>query len=355
MKAISLCIIAQNEESRLEACLQAAKNYVDEIVIVDTGSKDRTKEIALRYTDRVYDFQWVNDFAAARNFSISMAAHEYILVLDCDEIIIDIDIEKIRQLMDQYPEEIGRLQRINEFTRDKGGYRYAERVNRLFSKRFFRYEGIIHEQLVRIKEQPGPPEDNSYLIPITIRHSGYDGDLETRKRKTDRNITLLLKALAVDPDDPYLLYQLGKSYYMQEDYRNAADYFGRALQYDLDIRLEYVQDMVESYGYSLINSGQYEAAMQLLNVYNEFSHSADFVFMIALVLMNNAKFPEAIAEFKKAATRKECKMEGVNGHLAYHNIAVIYDCLGEQEKAKRYYDLAKDSADCPGSSSKDMA
>ena len=76
---ISLCMIVKDEEDVLERCLECAKNIADEIVIVDTGSKDRTKDIANKYTDKVYDFDWWNDFSKARNYAFSKATKEYFL------------------------------------------------------------------------------------------------------------------------------------------------------------------------------------------------------------------------------------------------------------------------------------
>ncbi len=344
MIKISLCMIVKNEEANLKRCLEGIAHYMDEIIIVDTGSTDRTKEIALSFTDKIYDFTWVNDFSAARNYSISKASNEYILVLDSDEFTQSIEVSEIKRLIGQNPNRIGRLQRINEYTRSGMIYRYKERVNRLFSKENYHYEGIIHEQVTRlipadvVGEAVSPGGfDDTYPIPLTVLHSGYEGDLETRRRKTERNISLLKLAHEQNPEDPYLLYQLGKSYYMEEDYTNACDYLGQALYFDLDPRLEYVQDMVESYGYSLLNSEQYETASQLLNIYDEFAHSADFIFLIALILMNNGKFNEAIREFLKASEQKEAKMEGVNGYLAYYNIGVIFECLGDKTNAVKYY------------------
>lgn len=336
---ISLCMIVKNEQATLANCLSSIAGYMNEIIIVDTGSTDSTKEIAFQYTDKVYDYVWTNDFAAARNYSISRASNEYVLILDSDEVTESIDIAEIERLIEKYPTKIGRLQRINEFTRKGNLNKFSERVNRLFSKKYYQYEGIIHEQVVPIdtRDYASQAEDSSYPIPLTVRHSGYEGDLSVRKIKTDRNIKLLKIALANHQDDPYLLYQLGKSYYMEEDYRNACSYFGQALYFDLNPKLEYVQDMVESYGYALLNSGQYETAMQMLSIYEEFSHSADFIFLIALILMNNGKFNQAIEEFMKATKKIECKMEGVNDYLAFYNIGVIHECLGDKEKAKLYY------------------
>lgn len=85
MITISLCMIVKNEEAVLARCLDSIADLMDEIIIVDTGSTDRTKEIAANYTDKIYDFQWMDDFAAARNFSFSKASMEYIYTADADE------------------------------------------------------------------------------------------------------------------------------------------------------------------------------------------------------------------------------------------------------------------------------
>lgn len=87
MITISLCMIVKNEESVLDRCLASIADLMDEIVIVDTGSDDRTKEIAGRYTDRIYDFPWQDDFSAARNFSFSKASKDYIYAADADEVL----------------------------------------------------------------------------------------------------------------------------------------------------------------------------------------------------------------------------------------------------------------------------
>lgn len=87
MATISLCMIVKNEEAVLDRCLSSIADLMDEIIIVDTGSTDGTKEIAARYTDRLYDFKWNNDFSSARNFSFSKATMDYIYTADADEVL----------------------------------------------------------------------------------------------------------------------------------------------------------------------------------------------------------------------------------------------------------------------------
>lgn len=98
MTQISLCMIVKNEERVLARCLDSIADLMDEIIIVDTGSTDRTKEIAAKYTNRIYDFQWVDDFSAARNFSFSKATKEYIYVADADEVVDEENRKRFRDL-----------------------------------------------------------------------------------------------------------------------------------------------------------------------------------------------------------------------------------------------------------------
>ena len=91
MITISLCMILKDEEDVLDRCLSSVKGLVDEIIIVDTGSTDATKQIALQYTDQVFDFAWIDDFAAARNYAFSKANKEYCMWLDADDVIEEKD------------------------------------------------------------------------------------------------------------------------------------------------------------------------------------------------------------------------------------------------------------------------
>ena len=98
MIKISLCMIVKNEERVLDRCLDSLRGLMDEIIIVDTGSTDATKEIAAKYTDQIYDFTWNDDFAAARNFSFSKANMDYIYVADADEVLDEKNREEFAKL-----------------------------------------------------------------------------------------------------------------------------------------------------------------------------------------------------------------------------------------------------------------
>lgn len=332
---ISICMIVKDESEVLEKCLESIKGYNYEIIIVDTGSTDNTKEIAKKYTRNVFDFDWCNDFSKARNFSVSKASSDFILVLDADEIILNLDKKELEKIIMKNSKDVGRVLRKNEYLRENNKFTYNEYVNRLFNKNQYEYDGIIHEQITS--------KDNktyrTYNLPIVLKHLGYDTEEISRKNKVNRNIALLNESLRAEGDDPYIYYQLGKSFYMNGNFIDAKINFEKALNFNLDTKFEYVQDLIESYGYSLINLGEYKDSMKFLNLYDEFKSSADFIFLIALIYMNNGLFHEAITEFERAKSMKACKMEGANDYLASYNIGVILECLGNEEKALEYYEM----------------
>ena len=148
MITISLCMIVKNEEKILARCLDSVAMLADEIIIVDTGSTDATKEIAGRYTEHVYDFQWIDDFSAARNFAFSKASMEYIYSADADEVLSAENREKFRLLKETLlPEiEIVQMKYANQLPFGTV-YNFDEEYRpKLFKrKRDFVWEAPIHE------------------------------------------------------------------------------------------------------------------------------------------------------------------------------------------------------------------
>lgn len=148
MITISLCMIVKNEEKVLARCLDSIADLMDEIIIVDTGSTDTTKEIAANYTDKIYDFTWVDDFSAARNFAFSKAGMEYIYSADADEVLSEENREKYRMLKETLlPEiELVQMKYANQLAFDSV-YNFDEEYRpKLFRrKRDFVWEGAIHE------------------------------------------------------------------------------------------------------------------------------------------------------------------------------------------------------------------
>lgn len=332
---LSLCMIVKNEEQNLKNCLSKVKTLVDEIIIVDTGSTDNTKTIALEFTDRVYDFQWCSDFSIARNFSISKATNHWVLVLDGDEFVENFNKQSILNFIisEENMKTVGRIKRINVIEDLTGTKKGSERISRLFNKKYFHYEGTIHEQITPIEKESNKTKD----IDLTINHIGYTKEELNRTNKLDRNIDLLNKAVENSPEDPYLYYQLGKSYFMLKDYKKSSKYFKQALSFSLDYRLEYAQDLIETYGYALINSGKFNEAMCIEEYRKYYNDKADYDFLMGMIYMNNAKFNHAVESFLRCTKNESGKMEGINTYLPNYNIGVIFECLGYRDEAISYY------------------
>lgn len=203
--------------------------YNFEIIVVDTGSTDRTKEIARKYTDLIYDFEWVNDFSAARNFSLKKASHNYVLIIDCDEFLTEIDLDGIYQAIEEHPRAVGCLLRHSYYDDNRSGMRvsYPDRVERLFHKRYYGYMYSIHEQVIDLKTIGTYYE--RYDIPLTVEHVGYCGGRESMLKKVERNNALLLKEIEKDPNDPYFYFQIGQSYNSISDYENSYLYYTKSL------------------------------------------------------------------------------------------------------------------------------
>lgn len=150
MITISLCMIVKNEEAVLARCLDTIADLVDEIVIVDTGSTDATKQIASQYTSNVYDFKWIDDFSAARNFAFSKATKEYIYSADADEVLNEENRERFRLLKENLlPEvEIVQMKYGNQLSFGTV-YNFDEEYRpKLFKRlREFVWEEAIHETI----------------------------------------------------------------------------------------------------------------------------------------------------------------------------------------------------------------
>ena len=326
---ITVCIIGKNEERSIKRCLDAIQTYHLPIVYTDTGSTDGTVAIASRYTEHIHHFDWCNDFSKARNFCAMHAPTDWIWFLDCDEYISALDLDPLRDFCkDKNASFIGTVNQKDRYTLGGESTFTLTRLGRIYHRDFCHYSGAIHEQIVPISDEAEIQYRN---LPISIDHDGYE-DPAVLKQKCERNAALLIQQLS-QKEDPYLYYQLGKCYRSLQDTQAAADAFSKGLSFDLDPALFYVQSMVESYGYCLLDLKQYEAALSFEGIYDAFSSSADFVFLMGLIYMNNTRFSQAIEQFRKATAFSHCTVDGTNSYRAFYNIGVIYECLGQTRDA----------------------
>ena len=189
MISISLCMIVKNEEQVLARCLESVKDLMDEIIIVDTGSTDKTKEIAAKYTDKIYDFEWISDFSAARNFAFSKASCDYIYSADADEVLDEENYAKFKAL------KVGMLPEI-EIVQMKYGnqlqfntiYNFDEEYRpKLFKRlREFVWEAPIHET---VRLEPVIYDSDIVITHLpTSEHAGRD--LQAFKKAVEGGYTL---------------------------------------------------------------------------------------------------------------------------------------------------------------------
>ena len=336
MLPISVCIITKNEEKYIETCLQHLKKYDWEIIVTDTGSTDCTVEICKKYTDNIYHFNWIQDFSAARNFCISKASNDWILSVDSDEYLTNEqtseELFKLLASCFSNPESAGIVDIINPQTSSFGSSTSIEPVARFFHKNYYHYEGKVHEQPKPLKKQNPSYQET----PFALFHEGY-ADTSTVQTKAKRNIELLKKELQTNPQDPYLYFQLGQSYFVIKDMENAYLSFQKGLEFDVNPDAAYVRTMIVSYGQTMLALKKYEEALSFESIYDAFCSYADFVFLMGLIYMNNALFDEAIAQFLQATKLQEFSVQGINSYLAYYNIGVIYECAGMADEAVKYY------------------
>lgn len=175
MIEISLCMIVKNEEKVLARCLDSIADLMEEIIIVDTGSTDDTKKIAAKYTEHIYDFEWIDDFSAARNFSFSKATKDYIYVADADEVLDEENRQKFKELKQiLLPEiDIVQMKYCNQLANGTA-YNFDEEYRPKLYKRLREFCWIepVHE-MVRLDPVVYDSEIDILHLPETI-HSGRD-------------------------------------------------------------------------------------------------------------------------------------------------------------------------------------
>ena len=201
-------MIVKNEERFLEACLSSAREFVDEICIVDTGSTDRTLEIARQFGARVEERPWRNDFSWARNEALAMATRRWIVVLDADEVIRPESAETLRTLRALPTALTGLWVRCFNVVDDyKGTGASSHAIARVFPNTpRIRYRSPIHEFVTVDGRDTGLDAKHA---PLAIDHYGYLSAIVAERKKGDRNLEIIRAAVIAHPDDPFHWYNLG--------------------------------------------------------------------------------------------------------------------------------------------------
>ncbi|WP_138496171.1 glycosyltransferase [Paenibacillus pinistramenti] len=341
MIKIALVMIVKNEETVLERCLKSAASMVDEIIIVDTGSTDQTKQIAEKWKAQVYDFEWTQDFSLARNFGLQQSTADWNLILDADEYIHEADWEKVKSLLTvQSPAEfVGRITIVNETIVNGEFSKATNRIPRLLPAGV-RFQGKIHEQ---ISEQWRRVD-----LPITVHHDGY-----LNQNKSARNIPILEQELKAHPESPYYCYQLAKEFEGTSDYAQAKHYYEKAYKL-LSGKERYAPNVVVAYLYVLIKLGQLEEAWDIIQPQHSWLqnfpdyHFVCGIFYLDWIMLSPEQRIKDLPLIEKSYLR--CleigetavydSVEGTGSYAALYNLGNYYEVLGMKGKAVECFQKA---------------
>jgi glycosyltransferase involved in cell wall biosynthesis len=335
---LSLAMIVKNEARCLARCLRSIKNLVDEIVIVDTGSTDDTVKIAVEFGGKISNFEWANDFSAARNFALDQVGGDWILVLDADEFASDALGKELREFIQGQP-AIGRLKIVSDFRRNGQTLRSQSFVSRLFP-RGAHFQGRIHEQIV------------SPLPRINLHGElWHDGYLETQK--SDRNTKLLQAELEREPGNAYLLHQLAIEYTSLEQTENAFQCLQKAfarIKGDEPFAPNLAVDLL----YAAMALKQFDRGADVIvkseKVFADFPdfHLARGLFYMNLIRSNASKYIKELPEIEQSFRRclalgetdKYKSVHGSGTFLANYNLGVFYHAFGNASAAKACFEAA---------------
>ncbi|MBI4452019.1 glycosyltransferase [Candidatus Woesearchaeota archaeon] len=250
-QAISLCIITKNEEKYLEQCLSSVKDLVDEMIILDTGSIDKTKEIAERFKAKLFDFKWTDDFSAARNESLRHATKDWILVMDADEVIDGKDLENVKNLIDSGNEFAGYQLEQRSYLENyfEGAYENKSEFGPVrkypfyisnFLVRLFRNKRGIHfkHRVHELAEDSMNEQKLGYAkTGIVIHHFGSLKERGLISSKVEMYSRMILHQLEEHPDSPRYAYQAARMCLGKNDLANALKFFRKTAKIDPHYKL----------------------------------------------------------------------------------------------------------------------
>jgi len=327
-------MIVKNEEDVIGRCLDSVRELVDEINIVDTGSNDRTKEIVKKYTERIFDFQWIDDFSAARNFSFQQATMDYVLWLDADDVFTAEDQEKFKLLKQSLQPAIDAVSMNYHLSFDHEGnvtsllrrYRLAKRVNE------FKWVGAVHEFL--------SVSGNLFESDVAVTHSPLSHDSE-------RNITIYKKLIAsgktLSPRD---------TFYYANELMDHSDFETAVLYYEefLDSKLGWIEDNIRACFrladcYHKLNDKKKELSSTLRTLAYDVPRP-EACCRLGYYFMEQHKNYEAIHWYSQAFLYENHHQIGFQNTsfstwLPNLQLCVLYDRLKQYDKSYHHNELAR--------------
>lgn len=335
MATISLCLIVKNEEKYIARCLDSIAGLVDEIIVVDTGSTDRTMEIASGYTSRVYSYPWTDDFSDARNYSFSKATMDYCMWMDADDVLEKTEKEKFLQFKQSLPPDTDIVMMKYYTAFDEAGIPsfsyFRERWIRNSSR--YRWVGAVHEVI--------PPKGKVLYSDIAICHK------KTGAGDPDRNLRIYWKMLdegkALEPRQQYYY---GRELYYHEKYEEAVSVFEQFLLSSdgwIENKIEACSICADCY----FRLGKEQAALTTLLRSMSFDlPRAELCCEIGKYFLEHGNYHVAVYWYEAAlhTPRNEYAcgfvLPDCYDYIPLLQLCVCYDKMGDQQKAKEYNERA---------------
>ncbi|WP_032121454.1 tetratricopeptide repeat-containing glycosyltransferase family 2 protein [Clostridium amazonitimonense] len=337
MITISLCMIVKDEEDVIDRCLDCVKDIVDEIIIVDTGSTDNTKEIIKEYTDKVFDFQWIDDFSAARNYAFSKATKDYILWLDADDVIFEKDRERFKELKQNLDNKIDAVMMKYNVGFDEDGNVTLSYFRERLSKRIKNYQWMepVHEYL--------KVDGNIINSDICITHK------KERIPIKGRNLSIYQKTISKGEDlSPRGIYYYARELYYNGNYDEAIKYFEEFL----NTGKGWIEDNINAcYILSTCYNNKNDQKKMLEILLKSFEYDtprAEICCQLGAYYFNNKDYKRAIFWYKLVLDLEK-PIDGWGfishdywGYIPCIQLCVCYDKLGNTEEAIKYNNKAEE-------------
>ncbi len=328
-------MIVKNEQDVLSRCLDCIKDIVDEIIIVDTGSTDKTMEIARRYTNKLFTFQWIQDFAAARNFSFSKATKDYILWLDADD-VIDIEnkqeLKNLKETLDPLVDMV--MMKYHVAFDENGNPTFSYYRERLLKRsKNYQWEGEIHEVIT--------PNGNYIYKDIAVCHK------KTHPNEPERNLKIFENIINQGKDlDPRQKFYYARELYYNDRNQEAIKMFEEFLSEGkgwIENNISACSDLANCY----YKQGNYAEALQsYLRSFSYDKPRAEICCNVGKHFLDRNQIENAIYWYELAANSelKEATAGFVSpdcyGYVPNIQLSVCYDRLGEYQKAQEYNEKA---------------
>lgn len=350
---ISACLIVKNEERTLGGCLRSLRTFVDEVVVVDTGSTDTTIALARDLGAKVHQTRWTNDFSAARNLSLEHATQPFILVIDADERLLAQSAPRLRSFCAAASAPgtcVVRNVLASTSSAASGDSAYSSL--RVFPNTpEYRYHGRVHEQVLRAGAAPIATPTGVELI-----HLGYESTLASGKDRVARNLELLELELRDRPGDPYVLYQIGRTCVVGGDHQRAVQSLLASFATLKGVAQPplYLSAVLLQLTFAWLGLRQLRPTLDVLSLATDlYPDFTDLYFAYGTALLELAEpTPARLHDIRQAfeyclqlgepdPTRYE-SVAGVGSYRALHNLATFHEVTGNTTAARDHYRRAAD-------------